>query len=245
MRQKKKNLNSSYRYKWRDCFQIDLKFAKLPISIVYRVVEKSDTIKGQSDILYNFIKKSIEKFHPLLHFVDPKILSDENLKDLSEKCPSGSSNMKNFLAYMQFDANYVSDLRDKIKDQLNLIRKNSIKESLNGIIFASVKNGLSIKAKLLISEKTVKIDKNRSKVILSLSGDESEFETRQYENGELITSCNMSFLFGAKSGTYYVRALLIGSDGISREIVSNPVTTNGSCIFFDYTGKADESIKFI
>ena len=57
-------------------------FSKLPIQLIYRVIQKSVNDQIKSDTLYKFIKKSIDKFYLLFSLLDLQSLSYENLQDM-------------------------------------------------------------------------------------------------------------------------------------------------------------------
>lgn len=63
--------------------QIDT-FAELNISIIYRVIEKSSSKGINNDRLYEFIKKSINKFSSLFSFLNLQLLSKDRFQDLYE-----------------------------------------------------------------------------------------------------------------------------------------------------------------
>lgn len=61
--------------KINDCFQNSF-FAKLPISIIYRILSKSEIENISSDLLFDFINASVEERYVLFHFLNIGKLND-------------------------------------------------------------------------------------------------------------------------------------------------------------------------
>lgn len=75
------------------------------------------------------------------------------------------------------------------------------------------------------------------------SNNSKELGLNAYERGHPITSLNFTTIdFAGKQGTYYVRALIVGNDGNSYELVSNKITTKGSVLQFSYEGSAKQIV---
>lgn len=91
-----------------ECLSND-NFFKLPIPIMYRIIERSDHDQIQCDLLYDFIKKSIKSRYILFQFIDMKSLSDENFYDLCENIP------KKYLGYLQIQIDYMKKMKNDIK----------------------------------------------------------------------------------------------------------------------------------
>ena len=102
-------------------------FQKLPISIIYQIIEKSNKEQIQGDLLYDFINKSIDDFYTLFRFLDIKKLSDDKLRNLYNSI-NNSNNC--YIQYIQCNLGYIMELKEKIK---NLQNQNSQqkKEILN------------------------------------------------------------------------------------------------------------------
>ncbi|KAK8842165.1 hypothetical protein M9Y10_026394 [Tritrichomonas musculus] len=154
---------------------------------------------------------------------------------------------KQFNEQLQSQINYSKDLENQIS-QLKSKLSSSEKEitdihkqlgklfKIKGQVVASVEKGNFINAEINLKTKGPPLDTSKSKVIVSTSGAKS-LGMEAYEKGEPITSLCMKTSFARKPGTYYVRCIVFNSEGESNEIVSNSVTTNGSCLTFDYEGK--------
>lgn len=131
--------------------------------------------------------------------------------------------------------NERDQLKRKFEDAQNQLKSYSYQ--IRGTILATVKSGLVFNAVIQLKEKGKSLDKTRSKYIVS-TVNVNLLGAEVYKNGELITALNQTTLdFIGKSGTYYVRALIVDHDGKSTEIVSNPVTVNGAKIAFSYDGQ--------
>lgn len=97
------------------CFTIEL-FGQLPISSIYRIIEKSDFNNISSDKLYDFIAKSIEKRHFLFHFLNINKLSDEKFDDLYQNYLSLSDSNKNYFDHLKNDLNFLKKLKENNKN---------------------------------------------------------------------------------------------------------------------------------
>ena len=92
-------------------------FGKLPISIVYRIFEKSDMTKISNDDLYTFITRSIESRHILFYFLDIQNLSDDNFNDLyNSYLKQKKSKTVFYYQFLHVDLDYVKQLKDEIKN---------------------------------------------------------------------------------------------------------------------------------
>ncbi len=135
----------------------------------------------------------------------------------------------------------VSQLQNKLtssEKEMNDVRKQLDEIFLiKGTIDAKVENGLIVSAEINLKEKSLSLDTSKSKFIISTSGEKS-LGKEAYEKGDPITSLHMktsSYL--CRPGTFFVRCIVFNSNGKSNEIVSNSVTTSGSCASFGYEGK--------
>ena len=93
-------------------------FGILQSPTIYRIIEKSDKDKINSDILYDFIMKSIKDRFLLLYFLDIKKLSYERLTNF---CIFYSSESKRYFDYLKIDINYVKSLIDEKRRLENIV----------------------------------------------------------------------------------------------------------------------------
>ena len=139
----------------------------------------------------------------------------------------------------------INKLQKQLEDsekEKNLIQKQFIEEKekslIRGTIIANVKRGLIFNAQINLQENGSPLDASKSKYIVSTS-DTEKIGASAYAKGEPITSLKQTTVdFGAKPGRYFVRALVVNKIGKSVELVSNPVTTSGQSMDFEYEGKA-------
>lgn len=112
------------------CF-LNQNFGILQSSTIFRIIEKSDKDKINSDILYDFIMKSIKDRFSLLYFLDIKKLSYEKLTNF---CIFYSNESKKYFDYLKIDINYVKSLIDEkrrlenIVDNLNREKEEIVKK---------------------------------------------------------------------------------------------------------------------
>lgn len=89
-------------------------FKKLPISTVFRIIEKNQDIPISIDLLYDFIEELIEERYILFKFIDIQKLSNEkydffvNLYHQRKE-----TSMKRYYEYLQYDFDYVKSMRDE------------------------------------------------------------------------------------------------------------------------------------
>lgn len=148
--------------KINDCFQNE-KFSELPISIIHRAVEKSDKKQISSDLLFEFIAKSIDKFCFLLTFLDLKGLSEKNLHELY-KMYSKDSNKIHF-DYLKCNLHYIIELVEK---------KNNLQNQLDDS--EQEKNQLDMKEKKLQNQLN---DSEQEKIRLQTNINKLESEKKQ------------------------------------------------------------------
>ena len=164
----------------------------------------------------------------------------DKVKDLESKIELLQSQMNdsnNVNAEQLSKMKSLEKLVTQLQNQLEKSEKEHKKQSLiEGQIVASVEKGLLINAEINLKSESGTLDTSKSKVIVSTS-DAKSLGSEAYEQGETITSLHTKTTFARGSGTYYVRCIAFNSDGESKEIVSNPVTTTLSSFTFDYEGK--------
>lgn len=114
---------------------LNKKFAKLPISTIYRLLEKNNnqhTISGE--LLYDFINESIEERCSLLRFIQFHTFSDEKFNKLYNDY---KQHHHKYFVFLQNDIEYIKQLRDdkkllekKIDDLERKNRENEMEHSL-------------------------------------------------------------------------------------------------------------------
>ncbi|KAK8892877.1 hypothetical protein M9Y10_030128 [Tritrichomonas musculus] len=88
-------------------------FGKLQMPTIFKIIEKSDKQQINSNLLYDFISKSIEKRCILFQFLDLKTLSDERFNEMYSKYSnSNDSNSKGYYSYVQNDITYMKELKE-------------------------------------------------------------------------------------------------------------------------------------
>lgn len=93
----------------------NVNFDKLHISTIYRIIERSDS-KFNSNILYDFIMKSLNNRYILLKFLKLQELSSEKINDLYEKLHL-SQDSKIYEQYLPSGLYSISELRSEIKSK--------------------------------------------------------------------------------------------------------------------------------
>ncbi|KAK8880814.1 hypothetical protein M9Y10_003505 [Tritrichomonas musculus] len=122
--------NSEFSKEMEDCLSckidecvVNSNFCKLPISTIYRIIEKSDASQISSDLLYEFISKNINERFTLLLFLNLRNLSDEKFNSLHKLFESNKkTSINNFSPYLPIDLDYIKYLKDdnKIKEEHNI-----------------------------------------------------------------------------------------------------------------------------
>lgn len=119
-------IEESLSAKINDCF-LNEKFLKVPIQLIYRIVDKSDKKQLSADLMYDFIKKNLKTYSILLEFLDIKNLSDEKFNDLYEHFSNNSN--KHYLIYLKCNLDYIKECKNKLK--INENEKNQLQIKLN------------------------------------------------------------------------------------------------------------------
>lgn len=88
-------------------------FKKLPPSVVYRIIKRSEKEKIQMDLLYKFIIDSIETHFVLFSFIEIMKLSDNNFNDLYNKYLNAKGTEKEFVfEYLGVDLILIKNLKE-------------------------------------------------------------------------------------------------------------------------------------
>lgn len=99
------------------------KFENLEISTVYRIIGKSAYQKIQSDLLLDFILKSIKDRHILFHYLSIQNLSDEKFNVLFQIYSNlNESDEKIYFQCLTFDLFYIKNLKDENKKYESIIK---------------------------------------------------------------------------------------------------------------------------
>lgn len=97
-----------------DCLSNE-KFVKLPISIIYRVVEKSFNKSKKSDKLYDFIKQSMSKLCILFQFIELENLTDDRLDDICDIYLNSNEETKQYFNFLKCNLKLINEMRTKKK----------------------------------------------------------------------------------------------------------------------------------
>ena len=179
-------------------------------------------------------------------FNDTKNLNNEHeskMKEFEELLQKQfNEQLQNQIKYSKELENQISELQNKLTTSEKEIVENNENAPFEGQIVASVEKDVFVNAEINLIIKHGILDTTKSKVIVSTS-DAKCLGNEAYENGKPITSLHMNTTFGCKIGLYYVRCIVFNTEGESNEIVSNSVTTNKSCLTFDYEGRKPAQIS--
>lgn len=110
-------------------------FEKLQISMIDRILSKSDKNILSSDLLLDFITKDIEERHPLFCYLRLINLSDDKFNILYEKFMD-NEDTKYFLQYLNIDLEYIRKMKDENKillSKMNEIEQEMEKEKIEPI----------------------------------------------------------------------------------------------------------------
>lgn len=110
-------------------------------------------------------------------------------------------------------------------------------KSLTGTIEINVLSDQTIKGTINVKkEGDATLDTARSKYILNTSS-ASKIGEESYSDGEKLDQLEKHVTFFKKRGQYFLHVLVVDSDGLSDELVSRALVTNGVQPFcFNYTG---------
>lgn len=110
-----------------ECIVTDV-FWKLPISVIYRIIEKSNSKKITSDFLCEFILKSIKDRHVLFSLIKIGDISDNKFSEIYN-CYMTNKDTKLF-DYISVNLSYIKALKDN-KKELEYKVKESIETQQN------------------------------------------------------------------------------------------------------------------
>lgn len=119
-----------------ECFTNE-KFAKLPISTIYRIIEKSSYKGISSDELFDFIKKSVSEFYVFFQFIEIGKLSENRLSELLDLYSKMDKTSQHYFNYLPFNFllfkemfNKKTDLQERVKslESINDSQQGKMKE---------------------------------------------------------------------------------------------------------------------
>lgn len=134
-----------------ECLQ-NKEFEKLPIPQIYKIVAESDE-NYTNDILYDFIRKDIEKRCCLFELIELRDLSDEKFDDLYNVYISDKKIPKKCFDHLKINLDYLNEIRKCDIDQLKnenkqlfirnnelKIQKKQLKEQLENLKDSAIEN---------------------------------------------------------------------------------------------------------
>lgn len=103
-------------------------FEEIPISIVYRIFERSSK-PIPSNLLYDYIKESIDSRYIFFIFLNMKELSGQNLSELIETLSKNDDpKWERYSQYMKIDLAYLNEVnkeKNRLQDQIDqLVKEN-------------------------------------------------------------------------------------------------------------------------
>lgn len=111
--------------KINDCLQNE-NFQKIPVSFIYKIIEKCEEKEISSDLLFDFIKKSPENHFVLFKFIKFQDLSKEKFEELYELYLNSN---KNYFQYLSCNLEYIKTIKminEKLENDKNLLEINQI-----------------------------------------------------------------------------------------------------------------------
>lgn len=99
-------------------------FSKLPIPIIYKIIEKSDLKKISYDSLFDFINQSIKDRYVLFAFLKIQKLSDDRINELFSNYEKDTNSGNNYYyQYLPSNLNFFRLLRGKNEELNHLVKK--------------------------------------------------------------------------------------------------------------------------
>lgn len=117
-----------------ECLQNE-QFGKIPISTIYRILEKSQK-HISSDLLYDFIRKSIGERYILFHFVEISQLSEDKIEQICNDIDASNPSANHYYEYLKLDLVYMKSLKYESNEkerQINSLFKenNELKQAVD------------------------------------------------------------------------------------------------------------------
>lgn len=106
------DMESSLYNKVNECFQSQ-QFGLLPISIVYRIIEKSEQDKISNDLLFDFISESIEERFILFTFLNVYKLTRTKFDELFDLYNKTKDSNQNFFQHLPVDLLFIKSINDE------------------------------------------------------------------------------------------------------------------------------------
>lgn len=217
-------------------------FWKLPISAIYRIIEKSYLKEISSDLLCDLIMKSIKERHILFTFVNIQDLSDSKFNEMYENYKNNSESSK-YYEYFKNDLTYLKTLKEMKKSLENEVNKLKAKQisleeqidkdniDLSELIDEydnivkqnkeiQIKYNVINQEKQNIEEQLISIGKEKENLNQKYQSSSQENELLQTKNKELEKE--NSFLHETSKTIYYniVDALFLTGDNVNKFEIS-------------------------
>ncbi|KAK8835249.1 hypothetical protein M9Y10_039807 [Tritrichomonas musculus] len=133
-------------------------FGDLPISVIYRVIKRSDQKRISSNDLYKFIAKSIDRRYLLFSFLNIEELSEDNFNDLCNNYIKRKGTSEScFYDCLPINLIYIKQLRDdqkiqaKIENEKLMIDIENLNSQVSKLVSENKK--LSLTVSTLVNEK--------------------------------------------------------------------------------------------
>lgn len=110
-----------------ECFMSE-KFSSLPISVIYRIIEKSSNKRISCDKLFDFIKKNVSKFCVLFSFVDLQRLSESRLEEICELYSKSDEISRDYFNYLKCNLSMIKEMcqaKKILEERLKTTERNS------------------------------------------------------------------------------------------------------------------------
>ena len=164
-----------------ECLSND-KFAELPISVIYRVVEGSHLNGTTSDKLFEFIKKSVNKLCILFQFVELGKLSEDKLEELCELYLMADEVSNKCFSYLRCDLSLIKKL---IFNKRNLHEELKSSEDRNSQQRSQIEESERIKKEQQIQMQKFETQIDELKKQLAASRDEKDKLQEKMKESEM------------------------------------------------------------
>lgn len=156
------------------------RFGRLPICVIYRIIEKNNQEEIPHDILYEFINKSIKERHILYSFLNISKLSDSNFKFLYENYKNREkTKTSHYYNYLKNEIEYINYLKE---NQLNLENRIRTLEKENDTKQQRIKEMKILNEKLIKQNQQLEEDNKKKQLQIKELNENNPFHLKQLKN---------------------------------------------------------------
>lgn len=194
-KERKKSYETDVEFKYEDEYSLEIedllkhkikvvlnneRFGRLPICVIYRIIEKNNKEDIPHDMLYEFINKSIKERYILYTFLNISKLNDAHFKFLYENYKNREvTKTSHYYNYLKNEIEYVNYLKE---NQLNLENRIRMLEKDNNMKQQQIKEMKILNEKLIKEKQQLEEDNKKKQLQIKELNENNPFQLKELKN---------------------------------------------------------------